>query len=264
MRTFILFLLFISSWSIFSQNYLRTEVKGEIIAESNDVSGIAIFNKSSNSGMVTDDDGVFVIKVKLNDIIEVSALQFQNITFQVNKAIIESRTMKIFLIEEISKLEEVVVSSNKFSGNLNTDIERANAFMPKQDALYFGLRPMDDNQFEPDYKSKIKGNVLNPERQNMIYGLNIVNVVDQLLLPLFRSKVTNKKAHGVPEVPIEAIKHYFGADFITHNFSIPEHRVEEFIQFVQTEDFDYSLLNYGKEMEFLEQLHKKSVEFLGD
>ena len=46
------------------------------------------------------------------------------------------------------------------------------------------------------------------------------------------------------------------------NFNIPEHRVEEFIRYVESEDFDFSLLNYGKEMEFLELLNKKSIEFL--
>ena len=66
----------------------------------------------------------------------------------------------------------------------------------------------------------------------------------------------------MPDVPIESIKHYFGSNFLTDNFNIPEHRVEEFIRFVHNGDFDFSLLNYGKEMEFLEILNKKSIEFL--
>lgn len=262
MKKIIFFLIFILSLHAISQNLLRIEVKGEIIVESNDVSGITIFNKSSNKGTFTDDKGAFVIGVRLNDTIEVSALQFQNISFKVNKAIVESRIMKIFLIEEINKLDEVVVSSNRLSGNLNTDIKHTKAFAPKLDVLYFSLKNIDDNKFENDNKSKTKNIALNSERQTMINGLNIVNVVDQLLLPLFRSKVANKKALGVPEVPVEAIKYYFGSDFLIHNFNIPEHRVEEFIQFVQTEDFDYSLLNYGNEMDFLEFLHEKSISFL--
>ncbi|MBJ6369644.1 carboxypeptidase-like regulatory domain-containing protein [Snuella sedimenti] len=262
MKKILFFLTLTISLQTFSQNFLRIEVKGKIIAESNDVSGIAIFNKSSNTGTVTNDNGMFDIKVKLNDVIEVSAIQFQNITFQVNEAIMESRSMKIFLIEEIRKLDEVIVSNNKLSGNLNTDVENTKAFSLKLDALYFGLRAADNNKFEPDYKSKVKNNLMNSQRQTMIYGLNIVNVVDQLLLPLFRSKVADKKTHGITEIPIEYIKQYFGSEFLTHHFNIPEHRVEEFIQFVQAEDFDYSLLNYGKEMQFLEFLHKKSITFL--
>ena len=93
-------------------------------------------------------------------------------------------------------------------------------------------------------------------------GLNIVNVVDQLLLPLFRSEVQDKKEIGIPEVPIESIKYYFGSEFLIDNFNIPEHRVEEFIRYVESDNFDFNLLNYGKEMEFLELIYHKSFQFL--
>jgi hypothetical protein len=87
-------------------------------------------------------------------------------------------------------------------------------------------------------------------------------VVDQLLLPLFRSEVKDKKKVGVPDVPVGSIKYYFGSEFLVDNFNIPAHRVEEFIRYVESGDFDFSLLNYGKELEFLELLHKKSLDFL--
>ena len=93
----------------------------------------------------------------------------------------------------------------------------------------------------------------------MVNGLNVVSVVDQLLIPLFRSEVKDKKAVGIPEVPAESIKYYLGSNFLVENFNIPEHRVEEFIRYVEEEEaFDFDLLNYGHEMEFLELLSKKS------
>ena len=39
-------------------------------------------------------------------------------------------------------------------------------------------------------------------------------------------------------------------------------RVEEFIRYVESDNFDFSLLNYGKEMEFLELIYNKSLQFL--
>ena len=96
----------------------------------------------------------------------------------------------------------------------------------------------------------------------MVNGLNVVNVVDQLLIPLFRSEVNDKKAAGIPEVPAKSIKYYLGSNFLVDNFDIPEHRVEEFIRYVEDEKFDFDLLNYGHEMEFLELLSAKSEAFL--
>ena len=86
----------------------------------------------------------------------------------------------------------------------------------------------------------------------------------KLLIPLFRSEVANKKEKGIPDVPATSIKYFFGSQFLTDNFNIPTHRVEEFIRFVEAEDFDFSLLNYGKEMQLLEVINTKSKEFLKD
>ena len=85
----------------------------------------------------------------------------------------------------------------------------------------------------------------------------------QLLLPLFRSKVKDKASSGIPNVAVSDVKYYFGSEFIIDNFKIPAHRVEEFIEYVENdEDFDFNLLNYGRELEFLEVLYIKSQEFL--
>jgi len=262
MKKCILFLTFLVSLNAISQNPNRIEVSGKIIVEGSDIMGITIFNSSSNIGTITDQKGEFKLKVSLNDNIEVSALQYQNISFKVNVAIIKSKKMKLFLIEEINKLDEVVVFTKGLSGNLNTDLENTKPFTPQLDALYFGVRHSKEYDFEKDNKSEVKNITVDRQHLHMVNGLNIINVVDQLLLPLFRAEVKDKKKAGVPDVPIESIKYYFGSEFLVDNFNIPEHRVEEFIRFVESGDFDFSLLNYGKEMEFLELLNNKGVEFL--
>jgi len=260
MKKLLLIFAFIVSLSAVSQTVNRIEVLGSILVEGNDVSGITVFNTSSNKGAVTDEKGEFKLKVVLNDTIEVSALQYQNITFKVNKDIIESKKMRLFLIEEINKLDEIVLTKKGLSGNLATDIKTTKTFKFKQDALYFGIK--NDYNHEKDALSSVDNISIARQNKPMVNGLNIVNVVDQLLLPLFRSKVSNKKKKGVPNVPVESIKYYFGSEFLVDNFNIPKHRVEEFIRFVERDDFDFTLLNYGKEIEFLELLSKKSKAFL--
>lgn len=263
MKKAIFFFALLSTMHVLSQNTKRVKVSGKIIVESNDVSDITVYNTSSNKGTITDENGAFELRVALDDQIAVSALQYQNLNFKVNKAIIQSKTIKLFLFEEIYELEEIVVSKKGLSGNLNNDIQNSSSvFKPKLDALYFGIKHSDDFDFKDDYQSKAQNIAMNSERQTMINGLNIVNVVDQLLLPLFRSNVVDKKESGIPDIPVESIKYYFGSEFLIDNFNIPSHRVEEFIRYVESEDFDFSLLNYGKEMEFLELLNQKSIEFL--
>jgi hypothetical protein len=262
MKKILFIFVLVTSLNGISQNFNRQEVSGKIIVESNDVGGITIFNKSSNVGTITSENGEFTLKVALNDLVEVSALQYENLSFRVNEAIIESKTMKIFLIEEINRLDEIILLPNSLSGSLTEDMSKSKRFIPKMDAIYFGIKNSDEFDFKDDYKTEVTNMAVNTERNQLVNGLNIVNVVDQLLLPLFRSGVKNKKETGVPDVPVESIKYYFGSEFLVSNFNIPEHRIQEFIRYVESDDFDFSLLNYGKEMEFLELLSQKSAAFL--
>jgi hypothetical protein len=181
----------------------------------------------------------------------------------VSDAILKSKRIRLILIEEINKLDEVLVMTKGLSGDLDTDMSSVKTFNPKLDALYFGIKKSDAYEFTDDNRSEINNIAMHSQSQTMVNGLNIKNVVGQLLLPLFRSKVKDKAAAGIPEVPVSSIKYYFGSSFLVDNFEIPEHRVEDFIQFVQDdENFDFTLLNYGKELEFLEVLSQKSKTFL--
>ena len=263
MKKLLPLVLFLLSLNVLSQEVKRVIVEGTIIVEGNDIEGITVYNTSSNKGAVTDENGQFTIAVALNDFIEVRALQYQNFDFKVSEAIIKSKRIRVILIEEINKLDEVLVMTKGLSGDLDTDISSVKTFNPKLDALYFGIKKSDEYEFTDDNRSKINNVAMHSQSRTMVNGLNIKNVVGQLLLPLFRSKVKDKEAVGIPEVPVSAIKYYFGSEFLVDNFNIPEHRVEDFIRYVQDDkNFDFTLLNYGRELEFLEVLNQKSEAFL--
>jgi hypothetical protein len=264
MKKSILLLLLCFVINISAQIDNKVEITGQIVVEGDDLEDITIYNITSGLGTLTNAKGEFRITVKRNDTLQVRALQYQNFDVIINEAIIESRRLSVFLIQEINKLDEIVLRNRKFSGELSADLKSVKTFTPKMDAIYFGVRQ--EPQLNESSADFTRNDILltNATSQNkpLVNGLNVINVVDQLLLPLFRSKVKDKKKIGVPEVPVDDIKYYFGAEFLTSNFNIPQHRVEEFIGFVEQQDFDFSLLNYGRELEFLELLNQKSIAFL--
>ncbi|MFT7050571.1 MAG: hypothetical protein ACJAZK_001168 [Psychroserpens sp.] len=263
MKKLLLVLLLAVSFTVTSQISKRVIVDGKIIVEGQDVDAITVFNIATKKGVITDENGKFTIEVGLNDLIEFRALQYQNFDLRVSEAIINSKRIRVFLIEEINKLDEILVLTKGLSGDLPNDVSTVKTFNPKLDALYFGIKNSDEYEFLDDPRSGIENEAMHSQSTTMVNGLNIVNVVDQLLLPLFRSKVKDKETSGVPDVPVSSVKYYFGSEFIIDNFKIPAHRVEEFIQYVENDEgFDFTLLNYGKELEFLEVLYKKSQEFL--
>lgn len=259
-----LLLLFAFSISFFanSQDIKRENVNGKIIIEGHNIEGLTIYNTSSGLDAKTNKNGEFTIPVDLKDHLEVRFLEYQNFDIVINDAILESKKMNIFVIEEVNKLGEVEFADKKLTGNIKADINSSKTFTPKNDAIYFGIKNNDILAFNDGTKREIEIDGMPAQDQILVNGLNVVNVVDQLLIPLFRSEVKDKKAVGVPEVPAIAIKYYLGAFFLIENFNIPEHRVEEFIRYVEDQEFDFDLLNYGHELEFLQLLSVKSKTFL--
>ncbi|MGA9270316.1 MAG: carboxypeptidase-like regulatory domain-containing protein [Lutimonas sp.] len=256
-----IFLGLISLASV-AQDINRENVIGKIIVEGSDLEGITIYNSSSKKGAVTNKHGEFMIGVALNDVLEIRALAYQNIDVRVNKSVLESKKMSVFLIEEMNMLAEVAVPERELSGSIAADASRLTTYKTKPNTFYFGITYDEINGLADDSQSQVRQLERNDQGKTMVHGLDAVNIVDQLLIPLFRSEVKNKKAAGVPEVPAETIKYYLGSDFLTENFEIPEHRVEEFIRYVEDDTFDFDLLNYGHEIELLDLLSKKSETFL--
>lgn len=257
--------VFCISFVAISQEIKREIVNGKIIVEGSDIEGITIYNSSSRVGTVTDENGKFRIPVALNDLLEIRALEYQNIDIIINEVIFQSKEVNIFLIEQINKLDEVIIKTKtkKLTGNLKADLDSAKKFNPKLNTIYFGIKNKETNNLSTENISKSKKVDVDLKVETLTNGLNVVNIVDQLLIPLFRSEVKDKKAAGVPEVPAKSIKFYLGSNFLVENFNIPAHRVEEFIRYVEDEEaFDFDLLNYGNEIEFLELLTRKSKTFL--
>ncbi len=261
MRLILSLLFFCTSLVAVSQDLERVSIVGKVIVEGSDIEGITIFNASAGQGVVTDRNGEFRIAVALDDLLQIRALIYQDIDVRVNKAVLESGTMTVYLIEEMVMLDEVEVNK-RLTGILAADATRLDSEEPESDAFYFGYSQAELIELGDDSQSQLQHIDRNEQGKQMVHGLNIVNVVDQLLIPLFRSEVNDKKAAGVPEVPAEHVKYYLGSDFLVENFDIPEHRVEEFIRYVEDDEFNYDLLNYGRELELLDLLSKKSKSFL--
>jgi hypothetical protein len=264
MKKPLLFLFLFLAFNLHSQINNNVKITGQIVVEGNDLADITIFNITSNFGAVSNSEGEFGIIVKVNDTLQFRALQYQNFDVVINEAIVDSRRLSVFLIQQINRLEEIVIRNRKFSGELAADLKAVKTFRPKMDAIYFGVQQERQlNEQKSDFtRNDIMLSSVTSQNKPLVNGLNIVNVVDQLLLPLFRDKAKNKKKIGIPEVHLEDVKYYFGAEFLSSNFKIPKHRVEEFIRYVERQDFDFTLLNYGRELEFLELLSQKSSAFL--
>ena len=98
-------------------------------------------------------------------------LQFKDFTIAITEKVITSKRLTVILVEEINKLDEVVILPFDLTGNLNADLENVRTYNVSLDDVYFGLDHIEDFEFSADYKTKADNlafNEYNPKVDNML------------------------------------------------------------------------------------------------
>lgn len=246
----------ISIFNISAQDIERIDVSGRIIVDSPDLEGVTVFNTTSNKGTITDKEGKFNILATLNDKLSISALQFEKFEITITQEIIDSKEMTVVLVEEINKLPEVIILPYGLTGNVSVDIARAKTVNPNLDALYFGLDNLDKFDFSDDYLSGVRNTAMSDN--TLYYTADAVKIIGLLVKPLFNSK---KKKQAAELASDRDIVEKYSPEYLMDKLNIPIRQMMEFIYFVEDSGLDKTLLEDGRELQFLDYIIKKSKEF---
>lgn len=256
-----IFLLF--SGIILAQSTQRVTVEGRIMANDNEVENVTIFNLSSNKGTITDVEGKFNISLALNDVLEISALQFEKMNVIINEDVINSKKITIFVVEHLNKLNEVLLLPYGLSGNLQEDLKTVQTFNPDLDAIYFGLNNIDDFEFPDDHLSAVENPAL-WETHRLRYGVNFGAIFGAVATEIFKrdKKKDNKRKFPAVSEDNQTLIDVYSIAFISDTFDIPEDQVNTFIAYVENDGIDPVLFDEGNEVQLLEFLVNESKKFL--
>ncbi|QNK77487.1 hypothetical protein H7F37_15515 [Winogradskyella sp. PAMC22761] len=265
MKKTLLLLFGIFTLTIYSQDIERIAVNGRIVVSTDEKEGVAVFNSSSNKGTYTDAGGNFVIEVAVNDIIEIGALQFQDFKVTITDKVILSKKLTVILVEEVNKLDEVVLLPFDLTGNLYADLENVRTYNVNLDDVYFGLDHIEDFDFSADYKTEADNlafNEYNPYVDNMLDLVNVAGFLLKQVVDLDTKKPKSKKEKLQELTPFKQALDIYSVNYIHNNFDIPLEQVEAFTDFVEKEGVDGVLFEEGKEMQLLERVSQLSKAFL--
>lgn len=253
------------------QNVDRITVNGKIVVSSDDKEGVAVFNTSSNKGTVTDSNGNFEIKVALNDVVEFSALQFKDFSVTISDKIIMSKQLTVILVEEVNRLDEVVLLPFGLTGNLDADLENVRTYNVDLDAIYFGLDNIEDFEFTADYKTKADNlafNEYNPHMDNMVNLVNVAGFLIKQVVDIDKDNLgtlkfkTEKERQLKGKTPFKEALDAYSINYIHNYFNIPLDQVEAFTDYVEKQGVDKSLFEDNKELQLLERISQLSKAFL--
>ncbi len=252
---FICFTLTLSTAQITS----RVMVDGKISAPiGDDVEGVVVYNRSTNQGTITNTDGFFKISVGINDRIEVVAMQYQHFTIMIDKGVIDSKKLNIFLNESVNQLEEVVVTPYDLNGNVAVDVKKIGfsesgiAEVSKQTSSRINDT---DYDFTQDQLSSVENKVFLEDR--MINGLNFVN----LFKVVFKDKEEAKKKNHAPDIDVR-MRTMYNDDFFKNYLALEIHQINDFIFFAEDNGLDNKYFETGKELDLLQFLVYQSKLYL--
>jgi len=215
MRTVFILVAFFLSLFLNAQDITRVEINGRVNIETNEKEGITVYNQSSKNGVTTDENGKFRIEVAENDILAFGALQFKDFTIVIDERIIKSRQVSVRLVEDVNKLDEVIVLPYDLSGNLSVDTEAVRTYNVEMSEIYKDEEDFDDYEFSADNKTKIDDPLL--DENKFRNGLNLVNIFRLFVKQKDKSQT---KAEALQE-RISPIEKRYNAKFIQENFKIP-------------------------------------------
>jgi len=252
--------LFVYSFSI-SQEIERVQITGKISAPlGDDIEGISIYNTSSQKGTITTPTGEFVIDVVLNDHLIITALQFQKFTVLVDKGVIETKSISIYLNPKVNELEEVIIRPFNLSGDIIADVKRIKVvdFDTKMDLSYEAMEY--DYDFRDDAQTSIRGNRAEEAYgiKNLEYGVNFVAIF-RMFFQKKDKKRNFQRNNQFQEDKIKFLIEKYGFSFYTETYKIPSEKVYDFLYFVDSNGLTSNLLQAYNEIELLEFLAKQSI-----
>lgn len=113
-------LCFVSSIG-FSQVATKT-MEGKVYSKDGDVAATHVLNITSKRATITNISGFFAIQVQLNDTLVFSAVQFKKKQLVVSEEMLESSLVSVPLEDELTELDEVVVTPYNLTGDIAKDI----------------------------------------------------------------------------------------------------------------------------------------------
>lgn len=237
----------------FSQTGERISVNGKIIVPlGEDPEGITVFNTATNKGTVSGENGEFILEVGAGDVVNFSALLFEKFSITIDRNVVESMQLNVFLNEAATELPEVVISSIDLSGNVQVDVNR----IPDPTANIPNITREDVYDASLELKP---GELTTPENaampdRFMQYGLNFANI--------FRAIVSSRETGDEDFEPLPAqIRELYDDEFFREHLNIQRSRINDFILYAEDKGLSEEMLKEGNELELIEFLIRQSKEF---
>lgn len=252
----LLFFLLIFQLSM-GQFVPREIIRGQIISDNIPIENVTIFNVSTNKGAVSDAVGYFALYAKPTD-----TLLFSSVIFKSKKLILTENDFKVIVLkikldQYINELDEVIVSPTTLTGDLEKDAKNIKVTMvdPKLNSGEISSMEMESDQF-----STVKNKAMLPDG-SMEYAMDFMKIGKLVGKWLTGDKPKKEVVFTSDKIFQEAVKDKFTYHFFTNTLGLKSDEIGLFLAFCDKDKSVNSLLAVNKEIDLIDYLINKSVEY---
>lgn len=233
----------------------RVIIKGQLMADTEDLSDIHIINKTSGKGTISSRTGSFEIPAMVNDSLLVTGIQFYDKRLAIDQKAIENERIIIKLFFKVNQLDSVAVSELKLKGSIKEDLSN----MELDPNLHGG--PLDFSQYDfgpsvEDIKHDMQE--LDPTR---LTDPNYSRVGIQLLqlfgIDPFKNAGKKEREKKAKEALRQKIRIEYGNHFFTKTLKIKKSLIDDFLLHCQQKGL-LSAYTEENKLEFIDVLVSES------
>ena len=242
MKQILLIITFLFSLSAISQDDGRVILRGKVLYRNVNVPNENVINATSEMATITNENGEYAIRVKVDDELVFSALNYQIEIVKVTEEILRNNRLVIEVNEKVTELEEVVVTP-----------EQQERFLQVKNKIL-----KEEFEYEIDRSSEVENIGLSQSERGMQNGLNFVGIYKALAKALKR----NKSEEKAPLKMSDVMRQVYDDEFFVVDLQLPQDKIDAFLFYCDTKMPTQSLLKKENEFELIEFLVTESQIFL--
>ena len=235
---FVFSILFIAT--CFSQEDARKILRGKVLYRNSNVPNENVINTTSERATITNDNGEFAIRVKLDDELVFTSVNYQIEIVKITQEILDRNRLVVEVNEKVTELDEVVIS-------------------PENQRRFLELQNEEFKQFdyETDQSTEVVNIADDPKLTNLQDGLNFVNIFKALFLS--RQKDDQERS---PLKLSDVLRQVYEDEFFVTDLNLPADKIDDFLLFCDTQMPPQSLMKKDNEFQLIDFLVSQSEIYL--
>jgi len=240
MMRIVIFLLLVSNL-VFSQDE-RTWIRGKVLYKNINVVSANVVNNTSGQATITNEDGEFEMKVRLNDRLVFSSVQYEIRSTTINKDILQKSRLVIDVNEKVTILDEVVVG-------------------PENTEKFLDLKKEEFKRVDyiADKSTRIKNEILKAGTFNN--GLNFINLYKAIAKSSNKVELDKKNINSLKYKPSDLIREVYDDSFFVTTLGIKKDNISEFLLYCNDRFPSKVLFKKSNEFQLIDFLINQSEKF---